>query len=215
MIQYERRYQILAILLAMLAGFVDAIGFLELGGLFVSFMSGNSTRLAVDALQGSMIAVQAGSLILLFVLGVVTGSMLTPIAGVRRKVWALAVMSLLLFVALFVEWLGLGRLATGALAMAMGCANTVFQRDGEVSIGVTYMTGTLVKLGQRIAEALLGGDRTAWLPYLLLWSALMIGAIAGAAGYAWMGLGSLWFAAIGAGFLALMAGRIARGQPAG
>ncbi|MFT2628471.1 DUF1275 family protein, partial [Escherichia coli] len=29
--------------LASVAGFVDAIGFLDTGGLFVSFMSGNST----------------------------------------------------------------------------------------------------------------------------------------------------------------------------
>ena len=54
------------------------------------------------------------------------------------------------------------------------------QKDGEVSIGVTYMTGTLVKLGQHVALALLGGNRFGWLLYLLLWCGLVLGATAGA-----------------------------------
>ncbi|MFZ1966902.1 MAG: DUF1275 family protein, partial [Bradyrhizobium sp.] len=37
----------LACTLSALAGYVDGIGFIHLGGLFVSFMSGNSTRLGV------------------------------------------------------------------------------------------------------------------------------------------------------------------------
>src|SRR3546814_9729783 len=39
------------------------------------------------------------------------------------------------------------------LAAAMGAENGVFLRDREVSIGVTYMTGTLVRVGQKLAEA--------------------------------------------------------------
>ena len=39
--------------LAALAGMVDAIGYLHLSGLFVSFMSGNSTHLAVSLGQGN------------------------------------------------------------------------------------------------------------------------------------------------------------------
>ncbi|MFX6760099.1 DUF1275 family protein, partial [Acinetobacter baumannii] len=39
---------LLACALSGLAGFVDGIGFLHLGGLFVSFMSGNSTHLGVS-----------------------------------------------------------------------------------------------------------------------------------------------------------------------
>src|SRR3546814_16057259 len=35
----------------------------------------------------------------------------------------------------------------------MGAENGVFLRDREVSIGVTYMTGTLVRVGQKLAEA--------------------------------------------------------------
>src|SRR5215472_19023315 len=45
---------VLAAMLAALAGMVDAIGYLHLKGLFVSFMSGNSTQLAVSLGQGNL-----------------------------------------------------------------------------------------------------------------------------------------------------------------
>ncbi len=207
MIRYDRNAQRLAICLAMLAGFVDAVGFLKLGGLFVSFMSGNSTRLAVGLAEGSILAVRAGLLIVAFVVGVVAGSMVST-RTVNRKSMVLATVSAMLFAAAMFDLFGLDAAAVGAMAVAMGCANTVFQRDGEVSIGVTYMTGTLVKLGQRIADTLGGGDRTAWIPYLLLWLGLVIGAVAGSIGYIRIGMASLWIAASGAALLALAARQI-------
>lgn len=92
----------------------------------------------------------------------------------------------------------------------MGAANTIFQRDGEVSIGVTYMTGTLVKLGHKLADAILGGDRAAWRPYLLLWLALVLGGIAGAAGFVWSPSASIWSAAAFAFALVLVTLRLTR-----
>jgi len=47
MIHFDARTRLVATSLAALAGYVDAIGFLGRGSFFVSFMSGNSTRLAV------------------------------------------------------------------------------------------------------------------------------------------------------------------------
>ena len=44
---------VLACALSALAGYVDGIGFIHLGGLFVSFMSGNSTRLGVSLAQAN------------------------------------------------------------------------------------------------------------------------------------------------------------------
>ena len=79
--------------------------------------------------------------------------------------------------------------------VAMGAENAAFESDGEVHIGLTYMTGTLVKFGQRIAEAVNGGRRFAWAPYLFLWIGLVLGAVAGAATYLRLGLGGLWIAA--------------------
>ena len=64
----------LAGVLAALAGMVDAIGYLRLGHLFVSFMSGNSTQLAVAVGRGDLTeACIITELIAPFVLGAAAG----------------------------------------------------------------------------------------------------------------------------------------------
>ena len=80
-------------------------------------------------------------------------------------------------------------------AAAMGAENTIFEEDGEVTIGLTYMTGTLVKTGQRIAGALAGGPKWDWTPYAALWVSLASGSIAGAFAHHSFGVDALWAAA--------------------
>jgi uncharacterized membrane protein YoaK (UPF0700 family) len=182
----------LAVLLAVLAGYVDALGFISLGGFFVSFMSGNSTRLGIGIADGvPAFVATAGGLIALFVAGVVLGTLAAAGRGRRREI-ALGIATLLLLSAAALETGGRSGLSIAAMALAMGVMNTVFERNGEVSIGVTYMTGTLVKMGQRIAGALLGGSRTAFLPYGLLWLGLVAGAIIGAMAHGRFGLSAVW-----------------------
>ena len=191
----------LAAALAMLAGCVDAIGFLRAGGMFVSFMSGNTTRLAVDAVARQAAAFTAAGLILGFLAGVVVGAVIAQAAGRWQRPAVIAATALLLALAAALSgW----PLAVVLLAVAMGVLNAVFERGGEVSIGVTYMTGTLVKLGQNLSAALMGpAPRAAWVPYLLLWSGLAAGAVAGAAAYGRYGTAMLWVAAGAAALLAL------------
>ncbi len=205
MIRYPPRARALAACLSGLAGYVDAIGFLQLGGFFVSFMSGNSTRLGVGAAQGSTAGLIAVGLIASFVAGVVAGSLTGRLAGRRRAMTVLLFVAALLAAAALLDLAGFEAVAAVLMAAAMGAENTVFERDGEVSIGVTYMTGSLVKFGQRLAAALLGGDRMAWAPYLLLWSGLVCGALAGAAAWRGLGLSALWAAAAVAVLLAIAA----------
>ncbi len=99
MTRFDRRERILAACLAALAGYVDALGFLQLGGFFVSFMSGNSTRLGVGAAQASASALVAASLIGTFVLGVILGSLTGQAAGMRRRPVVLGLVALLLAMA--------------------------------------------------------------------------------------------------------------------
>jgi uncharacterized membrane protein YoaK (UPF0700 family) len=205
--RYDRRIRALATCLSALAGYVDAIGFIKLGGFFVSFMSGNSTRLGVGLAQGSHHAVVAGGLIGAFVLGVILGSLAGHIARGYRQAAVLGVVAFLLASAASLNMVGATSLAVAATALAMGAGNAVFEHNGEVQIGLTYMTGTLVKLGQRLSAALVGGDRLAWAPYLFLWLGLVSGACAGAAIYPYLGLNGLWIAA---GVAAAMALAVAR-----
>lgn len=148
---------VLAALLALTAGFVDAVGFLQLGGFFLSFMSGNTTRLGVGAGGGDWgLAGQAAGLIGLFLAGVVAGGLAPEGMRYRQPILLAAVAGLLILAAgstAVTAWF-----AAGLAAVAMGALNVVFQRDGDIAFGVTYMTGGLARMGIRIAAALKGAD---------------------------------------------------------
>ena len=195
MTRYDKRVQSLAVGLSGLAGFVDALGFIHLGGFFVSFMSGNSTRLGVGLVERAHNAAVAAGLIGLFVVGVIIGSLAGRRALSHRRVAVLSLVALIITVAATLNAFGHEIAAVILMVVAMGAENAAFESDGEVHIGLTYMTGTLVKFGQRIAEAVVGGRRFAWAPYLFLWMGLVLGAVAGALTYLRLGLDGLWIAA--------------------
>jgi uncharacterized membrane protein YoaK (UPF0700 family) len=207
-IRYDRRVKLLAAGLSALAGFIDATGFIALGGFFISFMSGNTTRLAVSLARGSASALLAAGLIGLFVLGVMLGTLAGRLAKARRAVMVLLLVTALLALAATLNMTGQPRGAIAAMTLAMGAENAVFEREGEVHIGLTYMTGTLVKLGQHLTRALLGGPRWGWVPYLLLWLGLAGGAVAGALLYPYLELNGLWLAALAAAGFTIAAARI-------
>jgi len=71
----------------------------------------------------------------------------------------------------------------------------IFQIEGGAGLGLTYVTGALVKVGQLMAAALTGGRRWDWVPNLLLWAALVAGSACGALAYHWINLAAVWFAA--------------------
>ena len=208
MTRYDKRVQALAIGLSALAGYVDAIGFIQLGGFFVSFMSGNSTRLGVGLMERSHDAAVAAGLIALFITGVIAGSLTGRFAKAHRRSVVLLLVAVLLSAAALAAAVGASEVAIMAMVLAMGAENAVFEHDGELHIGLTYMTGTLVKFGQRVAAAIMGGPRFAWAPFGLLWAGLVAGAVAGATSFHWLGLSSLWIAAVIAGLFAIIARKL-------
>src|ERR1700759_4360526 len=138
----------LACALSALAGYVDGIGYLHLGGLFVSFMSGNSTRMAVSFAAGHFGAAGEGfGLIALFVFGAACGSLIGLGRGIHRQPQILAVEALLLIAAGLVHNFGLDRLAISIIVLAMGLENAVFQIDGGGGLGLPYVPGALVQVG--------------------------------------------------------------------
>jgi uncharacterized membrane protein YoaK (UPF0700 family) len=187
---------LLACALSALAGYVDGIGFLHLGGLFVSFMSGNSTRMGVNLADGQWwSALEAFSLIALFVDGAAAGSLIVLGRSAHRQARLLLTEALLLVAAALAHHLGQHALAVAAIVLAMGLENAVFQIDGGGGLGLTYVTGALVKVGQLLAAAVTGGPRWGWLPNLLLCVAMIMGAVLGALAYKNLNLGAIWIAA--------------------
>jgi uncharacterized membrane protein YoaK (UPF0700 family) len=193
----------LACALSAVAGYVDGIGFLHLGGLFVSFMSGNSTRMGVSFAEGHFrAAAEAFALIVLFVLGAGCGSLIVLGRGRLSQCQVLFVEGVLLVLAGLCHAYSLENLAVAAIVLAMGLENAVFQIEGGSGLGLTYVTGALVKVGQLLAASVTGGKRFAWVPNLLLWAALVAGSAGGALVYYRVGLASIWLAAAAAFVLA-------------
>ena len=77
MTRLDRQRQRVAIGLSALAGYVDAIAFIASGGYFVSFMSGNSTRLGVAIAGGEIIGI-VSLLILAFAAWVLRSLIVAP-----------------------------------------------------------------------------------------------------------------------------------------
>ncbi|CCW17638.1 protein of unknown function DUF1275 [Sphingobium indicum BiD32] len=200
MLSLESRSGTLALCFSALAGYVDAVGFIKLGGFFVSSVIADVTRMGVSFAQGSTLAGIAALLIGAFVVGVMVGSVIGAKMPGQRQPAVLAMVAMLLVLAAgtaVAGWL----LCTGAImALAMGGLNAVFEEDDQLYFGSIFMTGTLVKLGEEIAQPT--GRGFGWVPYLMLWLALVAGATIGALVCGVLSFGALWIAAVFAGLLA-------------
>jgi uncharacterized membrane protein YoaK (UPF0700 family) len=196
----------MAALLAALAGLVDALAYLSLGGFFASFMSGNTTRLGVGLATGDAAAAwTAGALLLAFVCGAMIAALLAARFPVRRKPVTMLAVTVILAAAALLGAVADTRFPPMLLAVAMGVENGVFSRDGHIAIGLTYITGALVKLGETLADALIGrGAPFAWAPHLVLWIGFAAGVVIGGYEFTRLGSTALWIAAAAAGVLTLL-----------
>ena len=204
----------LAVALLGVAGYVDAVAFIRLNGLFVSFASGDTTRLAALPSQGRAgDAAAAGGVVALFIMGAFAGRLIGLAAGVWAKPALLSVVAGLLATAAVMIALPDSSMATtlsaAAMTLAKGVQNSVLHRSGRVRVTSTYVTGTLVSLGHALADALLGRT-SAWGAYLLMWLGLVAGAALGALGEQRLGPLVLLPPAALAALLAMILGGLVR-----
>jgi len=173
MVTVEKPAGLIATLpLVALAGCVDAIGWLRLNGLFVSFMSGTTTMLGASAGGGHRVETWAlATAVGLFVVGTVVGFRLARRAAAWRTAAVLLFVGSLLALAWWLPFVGVLPPAACCLVMAMGALNAALPGVG----GITFVTGALTRLG----EALAAGSPAAW-RHLGIWSAMAAGATGGA-----------------------------------
>lgn len=188
------------IVLTALAGFVDALGFIRLGGLYTSLMSGNTTQLAVALGHGQPLgAVLPALLIAAFLVGAVSGgaiSALCPPRWITPTVLGLEAAALSAAVALAAEHAHVG-VASLFLALAMGGQNAVLAHVQGFRAGTTFVTGALFAFGQKAALALAGrGPRLGWVGDGSVWLSLLVGAIAGTFAHMHLGIAALAIPAI-------------------
>jgi uncharacterized membrane protein YoaK (UPF0700 family) len=199
----------LTLAIVALAGFVDAISFLHFKGLFVSFMSGNTTSLGVALARGDAEKLQELALaISLFIGGVVLGTLLHHRAGDR---WS-APLILSVVAALLALAHAYPPLAIEGLTLGMGVLNASVHEVSGTKVSLTFVTGTLVKFGTGLANLLRGQhDSWDWLWQLALWLGFLGGALAGAAALLHLPKAALLLAAFLSFGLALVAPLVRRG----
>lgn len=153
-------------LLAATGGFIDAITFIVLFGLFTAHLTGDTTRLGVDlgtqTLTGDAIARIA--VIVVFVVGVAAGTSVLLVAGRvhlrRRALLTAEVVLLAVFMVAGTYWLDQSTVGKGSAelialgsmaAFAMGLQNVVIRNAAGLSVATTFMTGMLTAMAEDIA----------------------------------------------------------------
>ena len=183
----------LGLVLTAAAGMIDVVGFIELGGFYTSFMSGNTTQLGAGlARMGPMLALPAG-LVVMFVVGSFLGSLISAIGVRRGRVGVLSIVIAGLLSTLTLHANGFSPAqAMLALATAAGAQNAVLPQTGAARLGATFVTGTLFAVGQDLARAVRGeAPPLRWVQHLLVWLALLLGAAIGAVAYGQWQVGAL------------------------
>ena len=211
--RFTPQQRLFAYAVAALAGFVDVTGFLQVDGYFVSFMTGNTTLLARDLAGGASRVAVPALLIAGFVIGVVAGTLVGDRLASRRKIVVTALVAALLVCAALARFVELREISLGLLVVAMGALNTALSANRESPVGLTYMTGALVRTGQLLADRIAGNRKANPLPFALLWLSLLAGALGGAVVGLYWGAASLWVACAFALALCLAAMRIPARAP--
>ena len=188
------RHLALGMVLTASAGLIDAVGFIELGGYFTSFMSGNTTQGGAALVDGAWPVVQlTASLIGLFFIGSVLGAL----AAFSTPRWGPAMVSaavtLGVALTLVLTLFGLPAKQTMlVLAASAGAQNAILPMRGAVRLGATFVTGTLYMAGQDLALALRGSaPPMRGLQHLGIWLGLFGGAAIGALLYGFAGISAL------------------------
>jgi uncharacterized membrane protein YoaK (UPF0700 family) len=153
---YETRVRwAFAMFLALIAGYVDGYGLLFLGT-SVSFMSGNTTTTGLKSGQGDFHAALPTAIA---VLSFVAGSFLGTLFSQSRLRYAYR-LTFLVIAGLLATVAGLEQLGhrsvfveIAMLALAMGMMNPALSKIGGESVSLTFVTGTLNRIGGHLAAA--------------------------------------------------------------
>ena len=162
----ERRRDFLVAGLALATGAMDAIGFLGLGGVFTSVMTGNLVLVGLGTgdRNGGLV-LRSGLALVGYIVGVAVGSRVAWRIGGSAVVWPRRVTLLLVFELVVLLGFTIGWELSGAgpagasqgllivvASLAMGVQSAGIRELGVPGLSTTYLTGTLTAMVSDLAR---------------------------------------------------------------
>lgn len=188
----ERALVQLAVMLALLAGSINAIGFLAFGHVFLASPEATTTVLGAS-LPGSLALAQfAGGMVMSFVGGVTLTTLIAHRSGQYRRTTVLVCTSIWLIAAYLTFRLNVAIIPAVLLAMAMGGAHCIFERDDPRLQEAMSPSAQIARFGEAMAGMRNGANHRQLGLHASFWLAFVIGGLAGAG--AWIALDAQSFA---------------------
>src|SRR6202140_1195183 len=144
-----------AVFLALIAGYLDGYGLLFLKT-YVSFMSGNTTFTGLKSGQGNFqAALPSTTAIVFFIGGSFLGNLFTQSRLRCSHRLTFGMIAVLLATIAGLEWEGARNVPSeiAMLGLAMGMMNPALSKAGAESVSLTFVTGTLSRVGGHLAAA--------------------------------------------------------------
>ncbi|NUR61828.1 MAG: DUF1275 domain-containing protein [Catenulispora sp.] len=152
----------LVVALAFVTGATDAIGFVSLGGVFTSVMTGNMVLLGMGVGRGKLALLEhTGVALAAFITGTILGARVAQAPQPNDPIWprrlTLALLAeFALFLAAALCWWTVGSHPHGTIqslllatdALALGLQSSAVLRLNVSGLSTTYLTGTLTTLIQ-------------------------------------------------------------------
>jgi len=156
LLSYDTRVQwASSVLLALLAGYLDGYGLLFLKT-YISCMSGNTTFTGLKSGQGNFQAALTSAIaVVFFVTGSFLGNLFTE-SGLRHSHRLIfGVVAGLVATVAGLEWHGARNIPSeiALLSLAMGMMNPALSKVGAEPVSLTFVTGTLSRIGGHLAAA--------------------------------------------------------------
>ncbi len=154
---------VVALLLAGLTGFVDAVAFDRFLGVFPANQSGNAVFLGTSIGGGHATGWQSGTSMVAFGLGIFAAELLrhrlprSARIGAWLLVFELALLAAVVAITGPIDGVHIiggaeGYLLVVLASMAMGVQTTVVRRVAGTSVATTYQTGAIARMGEAISR---------------------------------------------------------------
>ncbi|MCS4300924.1 YoaK family protein [Chryseobacterium sp. BIGb0232] len=175
----------LAIFLAFIAGYTDAVGLIK-WKTYVSFMSGNTTSLGAAFSNGKTEVISTSiTVIAFFLLGIYAGTCLSLWKRIKNQILTFYLVSgILIFYTIIAHFYDINNLSSIAIVgFSMGMMNTIVTSVGNQKVNTDFVTGTLNSLARNTAMLSITKDQAEKEEYksnsihlLLLWIGFLSGA---------------------------------------